>query len=218
MLLDTCVVQNIEWVYARHSEDREWTSSEEESLVARYGKPHANELLALWDLVGAFEEASSTLPWLVSESAREELNRHPGTKRARLVQGWSYWDESADEWGIEAFGTVAPSSLRSGLTNVHPLVLRGLGVSSYEQIIDSDGPLSEFRDEGDRKIIRDALVCGVRAILTTDLRSFWNERAALDPYGIEIWRPTDLLVAYESRWQLERTQRFTGADAGQSHS
>ena len=87
MLLDTCVVQNLEWVYARHSEDREWTSSEEQSLVARYGKPHANELLALWDLVGDFEEASSTLPWLVSESAREELARHPGKKRATLTQG-----------------------------------------------------------------------------------------------------------------------------------
>ena len=89
-------------------------------------------------------------------------------------------------------------------------------VSGYEEIIDSDGPLSAFRDEGDRKIIRDALVCGVRAILTTDLRSFWSERDALETYGVEIWRPTDLLVAYESKWKLERIQRLRKTDA-QSH-
>lgn len=53
----------------------------------------------------------------------------------------------------------------------NPLILRALGVSSVEEIVAANGPLAESRDRGDREIIREALLSGVPAILTTDLRS-----------------------------------------------
>lgn len=55
--------------------------------------------------------------------------------------------------------------------------------------------------------MRDALLSGVPAILTTDLRSFWNRREALYDYGVEIWRPSDALEAYERKW-AEQAEEF----------
>jgi hypothetical protein len=67
----------------------------------------------------------------------------------------------------------------------------------------------------------DALLSGVPAILTTDLRSFWNHRAALYDYGLEVWRPEDALTAYEPVWAAEAAmfaERRAEHDARRRHS
>ncbi len=90
---------------------------------------------------------------------------------------------------------------------INPLILRGLGVSGVDEIVADDGPLSECPDRGDRALIRDGLLSGVPAILTTDLRTFWSRRTVLYDLGIEIWRPSDALTAYIPKWAKERDER-----------
>jgi hypothetical protein len=81
------------------------------------------------------------------------------------------------------------------------LVLRGLGVEDVEAIVAVDGPLAFLPDLGDRRIVRDALLANIPAILTLDLRTFWRHRDALAPLGVEVWLPSDLLDAYVRMWQ-----------------
>jgi hypothetical protein len=86
-----------------------------------------------------------------------------------------------------------------------------------EEIVAANGPLAEFRDRGDREIIREALLSGVPAILTTDLRSFWAKREVVLEHGLEVWRPSDALRAYIPRWNVQEEEfaRRRAAASGQ---
>lgn len=205
MLLDTCVIQNIEWVWDRMEDGTsQWTEDSLAELEARFGKPLADELIALGYLVDHFQY-NGGFPWLVSASAKVELERHLGGKGAALVAGWKRLSDHQHDWAIESFRGVAPGVLTpTADTRIHPLILRGLGVTSAEEIVDDRGPLCALQDPGDRELIRDALLSGVPAILTTDLRSFWRHRSALHEYGLEVWRPSDALAAYEPEWAAEQ--------------
>lgn len=86
---------------------------------------------------------------------------------------------------------------------INPLILKALGVKENKEIVEDNGPLTLLADMGDRLLVRDAILAGVPAILTTDLRSFWSHRADLYHLGIEIWRPSDALIAYEPKWAAE---------------
>lgn len=77
MLLDTCVVQNLEWVLKQQLETTPWTQAHETRLRTRYG-PLADELLALWKLVEMYERDSNFPPWIVSGRSLAELGGHPG--------------------------------------------------------------------------------------------------------------------------------------------
>lgn len=197
-MLDTCVVQNLEWVYDRQQENS-WSEEDAHQLKDRYGS-HANELISLWKLVDQFECRSTSPPWLVSAGSLAELSDHPGTKRTGLMDGWKYWQESSDDWSPDSFGPIAPGLLSAAQYPPNRLILRGLGVSEYGEVIADDGPLAAFPDVGDRKLIREALFASAPAILTTDIKTLWSRRAAVQDMGLEIWRPTDLLDFYEAEW------------------
>jgi hypothetical protein len=204
MLLDTCVIQNLEWVWDRMEEERgeQWTGEQVQELERQFGPQLAEELLALGCLVSHLQWEG--FPWLVSASARGEIERFRGRKQAGILRGWTRLSEAQGDWANDSFRGVAASVLEaSAEVRVNPLTLRGLGVRSVDEIVANDGPLSIFRDRGDRALIRDALLSGVPAILTTDLRSFWNHREALYDYGVEVWRPHDALNAYEPVWAAE---------------
>lgn len=204
MLLDTCAIQNVEWVWDRMEDDDggQWSEERIVELETRYGEEMANELLALGFLVDRLQWQG--FPWLVSASARGEIEWLTGTKGDGVRRGWSRLSEAQEDWGIDSFRGVAASVLDpSPEVRVNPLILRGLGVASVDALVAADGPLAKFRDAGDRALIRDALLSGVPAILTTDLRSFWLHRAELYDYGLEVWRPSDALTAYEPKWAAE---------------
>lgn len=202
MLLDTCVIQNIEWVWDRVEEDADWTEERVAEVESTFGRAFADELLALGHLVSHLQWDG--FPWLVSASARDEFERHSGTKRPGLLGGWTRLAEAQEDWGIDSFRGAAPSVLvPTPDVSVHPLILRGLGVASVEEIVADDGPLATFPDRGDRALIRDALLSGVPAILTTDLRTFWSRRALLYDVGLEVWRPSDALTAYLPKWAAD---------------
>lgn len=208
MLLDTCVVQNMEWVWGRIDDDApEPSPADDEQIRRRYGAAFAAELFALEELAYRLRW-SQGFPWLVSQETQDELRRVSGSKGEGLITGWQYFAGHNEDWAPDSFGSVAPAMLfqRPGLT-ASPLILKGLGVDTEEQIITAGGPLRVLRDEGDRRLVRTALISGVRAILTTDLRSFWSRREALFSLGIEIWRPTDALTAYVECWSHESEPR-----------
>lgn len=204
MLLDTCVVQNIEWVWDRIEEPNggQWTEERVQRLEEQFGARLANELLCLGYLVNHLQWEG--FPWLVSASAHGEIARFRGRKRPGVLRGWTRLSELQADWEMDSFRGVAPSVLDpTGDVRVNPLILRGLGVSSVEEITADSGPLSSLRDAGDRALVRDAMLSGVPAILTTDLRSFWSRRDALYEFGVEIWCPSDALTAYEPRWAAD---------------
>jgi hypothetical protein len=225
MLLDTCVIQNIEWVWKRMEEniahDMEWTEERVAQLEVRFGPALANELLDLGTLVSRFEWESS-FPWLVSSSARKEFEQVAGRKGPGLISGWKHLSELQDDWCSDAFNGASPGILvPTPTTRVNPLILHGLDVASVGEIVADGGPLDSFSDPGDRALIRDALLSGVPAILTTDLRTFWSKRAALYDYGLEVWRPSDVLTTYIPKWaEQERmlARRRAAQDARRSSS
>ena len=61
-----------------------------------------------------------------------------------------------------------------------------------EDGLSDPGPLGPFTDAGDRLLIAEARYHGIAAILTTDLRTFWQHRGWLYRSGVEVWRPSDL--------------------------
>ena len=204
MLLDTCVIQNVEWVWDRMEEEGggHWTEERVQELERQFGPQLAEELLALGYLVDHLQWEG--FPWLVSATARGEIERFQGRRQAGILRGWTRLSEAQGDWAIESFRGVAASVLEpSAEVRINPIILRGLGVSSVDEIVGDDGPLSVFRDRGDKALIRDALLSGVPAILTTDLRSFWNHRETLYDHGLEVWRPEDALTAYEPVWAAE---------------
>lgn len=145
---------------------------------------------------------------LVSSSTRDEIERFSGggEKQVRILKGWTRLSDAQDDWSPDSFGRTAPGPLNASLQlRPNPLILHGLGVATADEIVADSGPLSAFPHQGDRALILDALLSGVPAILTTDLRSFWAHREALYAFGLEVWRPSDALSAYEPRWARRRS-------------
>ncbi len=102
MLLDTCVVQNIEWVWDRMEENVEWTDERVAELESQFGAALANEILDLGHLVEHLQWEG--FPWLVSASARSEFEQHAGSKRPGLLKGWSHLHGHQEDWQLSRFG------------------------------------------------------------------------------------------------------------------
>ena len=219
MLLDTCVIQNIEWVWDQMEtpEGGQWSDERVAHLERRFGAQHADELLCLGRLVEELQW--SGFPWLVSTSARAEVEASERAKKPRIVDGWSRLFDAVEDWHTGSFRGVAYMALhRTEGVRINPLILRGLGVASFDGIVADGGPLSSLRDVGDRALVRDAMLAGVPAILTTDVRSFWNQRSALFDLGVEVWRPSDALTAYESKWLVEQKHLLLGPSRSDAHA
>ena len=128
MLLDTCVIQNIEWVWDRMEEDEggSWSDKRVQALERRYGSTFANELLDLGSLVDVLQWQG--FPWLVSASSRAEFERLQSDKRSQLVAGWTRLSDHQEGWSIESFRGVRTRRVGSdaGRTN-QPIDSSGLG-------------------------------------------------------------------------------------------
>jgi hypothetical protein len=100
MLLDTCVVQNVAWIF----ELTETCWTEEAVAVVRARLPHflAVEILALGDLIFMYSERGDGPLWAVSGTSLAELARVRGPKGQRLMRWWSdladYWEGVASDW------------------------------------------------------------------------------------------------------------------------
>lgn len=124
----------------------------------RFGTQLADELLCLGYLVDHLQWDG--FPWLVSASARGEIERFRGHKQPDLLRGWKHLSDLQAEWALDSFRGVAPSVLDPTTdVRINPLILRGLGVNSVEKIRPMGGSLSPLRDPA-IALVRDALLSG----------------------------------------------------------
>lgn len=202
-LLDTCVLQNLDWVDHRIESDGPitWDDGAVADLTERYGAELANDLIDLGILYKEFEDRSG-YPWLVSRAAQGEASLADGAKGVRLLSLLGFFRGHQDDWSDEAYPGIAKGLLFARRRiRVSPLLLRGLGVTSVDEIHSAAGPLSFLPDEGDRMVAAEALIANVPVLLTTDRRTFWKHRVELDAFGLAVMRPTELLKLYEPYWQ-----------------
>lgn len=204
MLLDTCVIQNLQSL-GEYGEDGRLTDEGEARLLKRVGAVLTDELVALDLLVERFHRNGA--PWVVSESSLIEFERVNGAKGYKLLTWWYEWADYFNAC-LEAdwYPEIDPTGLTIGRG---PEVADGqlaLEIAPPQWPLSSDciPPFGPFRDAGDRALIRDAARSGICTILTTDLKSLWVHRRALYPFGIEIWRPTDLwgAVCHERAFEV----------------
>lgn len=201
-LLDTCILQNLDWVDRRIESDGsiDWDDGEVGDLTQRYGAELANDLIALGILYKELENRSG-YPWLVSRAAQEEVSLADGVQGARLLSMLDFFRGHQDDWCDEACRGVVKSLLfPSRRTRVSPLLLRALGVASVDGLHSRTGPLSFLRDRGDRMIAAEALSANIPVVLTTDRATFWTHRDELAALGLAVMRPTELLRLYEPYW------------------
>ncbi len=214
-LLDTCVLQNIDWV------DRQiesygsisWDDAAIANLTERYGAELANDLIDLGILYKEFENRSG-YPWLVSRAAQREASLADGVKGVRLLSVLDFFRGHQDDWSGEAYPGIAKGLLFDyRRIRVSPALLRGLGVTSVDEIHATKGPLSFLPDEGDRMVATEALIANVPVVLTTDRATFWKYRVELDALGLAVMRPTELLKLYEPYWQALNDEFMRRSDA-----
>jgi hypothetical protein len=217
-LLDTSVLQNLDWV------DREieggggakrWDEGAERVLIQRYGQELAQDLLDLGTLYKRFED-NGNYPWLICNSAIEEADVLRGIKGDRLRQLISCFSGHQDDWSNDAYPGIARGLLLARRpARVSPLILRALGVASPDQVSDAHGPLSFLPDRGDRLLAAHALLSNIPAILTTDRRTFWSRREEMKLLGVHVIRPSELLALYLPYWdalELEFARRGARRD------
>ncbi|QBF31857.1 hypothetical protein [Thalassococcus sp. S3] len=214
-LLDTCVLQNLDWVDRQIEEpkDTSWCDEEYAVLCGRFGQQLADDLIDLGYLYKQFEWRGG-YPWLVCETNFKEIGRARGTHAARLKDIVTFLHGHQDDWVLDSYGGSTPRLLwRKGLKFVSPLMLKGLGISRPEQLFQSDGPLSFLHDEGDRQIAGTAIYANVPAVLTTDRSTFWKYRNNLSDFGLLVLRPSELLQGYDAYWgavdeEMERRRSY----------
>lgn len=185
MLLDTCTIQHLEWARRSVPQGSESSPTVLDPIQVRLGAALTKELCALVDLELM---AQSDLPFCVSLSSRQEFASAPTSRRDTLVAEWNSWNAYAQRLGAGQWPTEALTGAAAPVP-VHPAQLSIPGI----ELPTARGP---FSDAGDRALIQDAVRCRVPAILTTDLRTFWQHRQWLYEKGIEVWRPSDLRQAY----------------------
>ena len=84
-LLDTCVLQNLDWVDRKleMEESVVWDDAAVAELTGIYGQELANDLMDLGILYKEFESQSG-YPWLVCRGAEDEVSSLRGMKGERL--------------------------------------------------------------------------------------------------------------------------------------
>lgn len=201
-LLDTCVLQNLDWVDRQRERAGTvvWDDDAVRSLERRYGSELASDLLDLGTLYTQFE-ARSGYPWLACRASVDEATRLLGARGPRLREMIEFLIRHQDEWTDDAYAGLAKGLLaRSGRRRVSPLILKALGVASEEEIHTDNGPLAFLPDLGDRLIAACALTANIPVILTTDLATFWKHRESMASLGVQVMRPSELLPLYDRYW------------------
>lgn len=143
-LLDTCVLQNLDWVdrLIESCGSITWDDAAVADLTERYGAELANDLVDIGILYKEFENRGG-YPWLVSRTAQGEAGLAGGVKGVRLISALDFFRGHQDDWSHDAHPGVAQGLLfASRRVRVSPLLLRGLGVTSVDEMHSATGPLS----------------------------------------------------------------------------
>lgn len=202
-VLDTCVLQNLDWVDRRLEEAGGgviWDDTSVADLEQQYGDDMANDLIAMGIMYKEFEHRSG-YPWLVCRAAVEEAALLGGPKGERLRDLLRFLTGHQDEWTDDTYPRIAKGLLlSSGDARVSSLILRALGVTSADEVLSETGPLRFLSDRGDRMVAAQALFSNIPVVLTTDRATFWMHRESLIGLGLRVIRPSELLRLYEPYW------------------
>jgi hypothetical protein len=220
-LLDTCVLQNLDWVDRQREATGNvtWDDDSVERLVERYGRELANDLIDLGSLYTGFE-ARSGYPWLVCNTAIDEANLLNGEKGDRLRRMIDFIAGHQEQWCSTTYPGIAKGLLLTRRPyRISPLILKALDVQCAEEVSSPLGPLAYLPDRGDRLIAAHALLANIPVVLTTDRRTFWERRDQLLPLGVTVMRPGELLELYEPYWialngEFARRQARAGMPSG----
>jgi hypothetical protein len=203
-ILDTCVLQNLDWVDRRLEEAAGtviWDDIAVTNLEQQYGADMATDLIDLGTLYKEFEHRSG-YPWLVCKAAMDEAGLLHGRKGARLNDLLRFFSGHQDDWADDTYPHIAKGLLLSSRpSRVSPLILRSLGVKSAEEVCTETGPLALLPDRGDRMVAAHALFSNIPVVLTTDRATFWTHREALSGLGLRVMRPSELLRLYVPYWK-----------------
>ena len=201
-LLDTCILQNLDWVDRQIEEkgDVVWDDGAVRTLATQYGREMAVDLIDLGMLHTRFEHFGG-YPWLVCETNFSEGAPLYGGKGERIRKITRYFYGHQEDLYVHSYPGTATSLLtENNSIRVSPMILKGLGVETVDQVTSGDGPLSFLHDYGDRLIAHYAIIANIPIILTTDRRTFWKHRDALKEFGVHVMRPSELLDLYEPYW------------------
>lgn len=200
-LLDTSVLQNLDWVDRQIEAGKgHWSEEEERALQSRFGVDHANDLLDLGSLYKALESRDG-YPWLICAPAVAEAGLLRGSRGKSLDGLIKFLTDHQDGWGGDAYPGIARGIVLGGRNSrISPLILKGLGVATPEELVKDRGPIAFLPDMGDRMLASYALLANIPAILTTDRRTFWAHRAKLVELGVQVFRPSELLALYMPYW------------------
>lgn len=201
-LLDTCVLQNLDWVDRRLEVEGSvmWDEAATANLASRFGADLANDLIDLGILYKEFEHRSG-YPWLVCNAAIEEAGLLRGVKGQRLKKLIEFLVGHQSDWSNDAYPGIAQGLLLAK-GRVSPLILRGLGVKTVEELESADGPLSFLPDRGDRLVATHAMLSNIPVVLTTDRKTFWAHRHRISELGVQVMRPGELLALHEPYWEM----------------
>lgn len=129
-LLDTCVLQNLDWVDRRIESGgpTTWDDEAVADLTERYGAELANDLIDVGILYKELEDRSG-YPWLVSRTSQGEASLADGVKGVRLLSLLGFFRGHQDDWSDEAYsgiekGAIVRSSTHSRVAAAAPWVTR----------------------------------------------------------------------------------------------
>lgn len=202
-LLDTCVLQNLDWVDRQLEAKGEvvWNDEAVLALSSQYGSDLASDLIDLGTLYKTFEYLGS-YPWLICAENLAEAARSCGDRGARLQDMVRFIEEHQEDLSRHSYPGVAVGMLDMESPAASPLILKALGIQEAGQLFGKSGPLSFLPDEGDRRISGYAILSNVPVILTTDRRTFWRHGSRLKELGLILMRPTELLDLYKPYWTV----------------
>lgn len=201
-LLDTSVIQNLDWVDRVIAAGQgHWTQDREQALRKKLGNELADDLFDLGTLYKQFEDDGG-YPWLVCQAAIDETALLKGSKGQSVRELLQFLADHQQDWGSDSYPGLAQGLLfPNDGARPSPLILRALGVSDPKDILHARGPLSFLPDQGDRITAAYALLANIPAILTTDRRTFWAHRSKMEALGVRILRPSELLELYAPYWE-----------------
>ena len=201
-VLDTCVLQNLDWVDRRIEEAGSviWDDITITDLKQKYGADLADDLIDLGTLYKEFEYRGG-YPWLVCKASVEEASLFQGEKGDRLRGLLRFLIGHQRDWSMDAYPGIAGGLLLDANPNhVSPLILKALNVKKAKEVHSETGPLAFIPDRGDRKIAAVALLSNIPIVLTSDRATFWKHRESLKEMGLQIMRPSELLSLYLPYW------------------
>ena len=178
IFFDTNIVHNLstfgELIYDH------FLSDDMERKISKLSQQLSDDVFALEDFMEIGQRAG--WPIALSANTRDELAVTPqASKRVRLLD----WGKELTFYFQENFDDLdADSGEPSFRKVVHFTYMQRIGLAAL---------LNDLPQESDRQLVIDAKEYGCDIFLTMDYKTIWRHRACVEPLGIRVMRPVELM-------------------------